>query len=193
MMSAMTPSRRNMWIAIVAVALAQAAVLGWMIWQRAQLLSTGREIVLEVIPVDPRSLFQGDYVALGYDISRVPITEGAPPIGRGSVIYVTLQKTGERWHQLTSSTTRPENLAPDQVFIKGRVEYASTPTSAAPGQASVHYGIEDFFVPEGAGRELEKLVGQKKIDALIAVDAAGNAGIKGLVADGKRVYEEPLL
>lgn len=193
MMITMTASRRNMWIAIAAVAFAQAAVLGWMIWQRAHLLSTGREIVLEVIPIDPRSLFRGDYVALGYDISRVPVTEGPPLIGRGSTIYVTLQKNGDRWHPLTSSATKPENLPADQVFIRGRVEYASAPTSIAPGQASIRYGIEDFFVPEGAGRDLEQLVGQKKLDALIAVDNAGNAGIKGLMADGKRVYEEPLL
>jgi uncharacterized membrane-anchored protein len=183
--------RRNMWIGIALVAFVQAAVLGWMIWQRAHLLSTGHEVVLEVIPVDPRSLFRGDYVALGYDISRVPITEG--PVRRGSVIYVTLQKVGDRWKPLASSTTRPENLPPDQVFIKGRIEYASAPTSAAPGQANVHYGIEDFFVPEGTGQELEKLVGQKKLDALIAIDGAGNAGIKGLMVEGKRVYEEPLL
>jgi uncharacterized membrane-anchored protein len=189
----MTTSRRNMWIGIAAVALAQAAVLGWMIWQRAHLLSTGREIVLEVIPVDPRSLFRGDYVALGYDISRVPVTDGVPPLRRGSVIYVTLQKTGDRWHPLASSTTKPENLPPDQVVIKGRVDYASAPTPPATGQANVHYGIEDFFVPEGTGQDLEKLVGQKKLDALIAIDDSGNAGIKGLMVEGKRVYEEPPL
>ena len=57
----------------------------------------------------------------------------------------------------------------------------------------MHYGIEDFFVPEGKGPELEKLVGQKKLDALIAIDDAGNAGIKGLMVEGQRVYEEPLL
>jgi uncharacterized membrane-anchored protein len=191
MNATITGSRHSMWIGIAAVALAQAAILGWMIWQRAHLLSTGREIVLEVLPVDPRSLFRGDYVALGYDITRIPVTEG--PLRRGSVIYVTLQKTGERWKPLASSTTKPENLPPDQVFIKGRVDYVSAPTQIAAEQATVHYGIEDFFVPEGAGQELEKLVGQKKLDAVIAIDDAGNAGIKGLMVEGNRVYEEPLL
>jgi uncharacterized membrane-anchored protein len=187
----MDTSRRNMWIGIAVVAFVQAAVLGWMIWQRAHLLSTGHEVVLEVIPVDPRSLFQGDYVALGYDISRVPVTEAG--LKSGSTLYVTLQKTGDRWKPLSVSTKKPENLPPDQVLIKGSVAYASAPTSAAPGQATVRYGIEDFFVPEGTGQELEKLVGQKKLDALIAIDDAGNAGIKGLMVEGKRVYEEPLL
>jgi hypothetical protein len=36
-------------------------------------------------------------------------------------------------------------------------------------------------------------VREKKLSALIAVDGDGNAGIKGLVVDGRRVYEEPLL
>ena len=37
-------------------------------------------------------------------------------------------------------------------------------------------------------------MGQKKLDALVAdIDDAGNAGIKGLMVEGKRVYEEPLL
>ena len=52
-------TRRNLWIAVAVVALGQAAVLGWMIWDRTSLLSNGREVVLEVIPVDPRSLFRG--------------------------------------------------------------------------------------------------------------------------------------
>lgn len=189
----MTPARRNVWIGVGAVALAQAAVLGWMIWERAHLLSSGREIVLEVIPVDPRSLFRGDYVVLGYDISRVQTTQGPASPRRGAVIYVTLQKTGDRWQAIGSSTSPPANLAPDQVALKGHVEYVSAPTPPGTGQANVRYGIEDFFVPEGTGRDLEKLVGEKKLDALIAVDDDGNAAIKGLMSDGKRVYEEPLL
>ena len=66
----MTPQRRNLWLAIAAVAVGQALVLGWMIWDRTSLLANGREVVLDVVPVDPRSLFRGDYVILGYDISR---------------------------------------------------------------------------------------------------------------------------
>ena len=76
---AMTTTRRNLWIAIAVVALGQAAVLGWMIWDRASLLANGREVVLEVIPVDPRSLFRGDYVILGYDISRFDLPAGRRP------------------------------------------------------------------------------------------------------------------
>jgi uncharacterized membrane-anchored protein len=58
---------------------------------------------------------------------------------------------------------------------------------------NLHYGIESFFVPEGTGRELEKMVGEKKISAVIAIDDSGTAAIKGLMSEGQRVYDEPLL
>lgn len=185
--------RRNLWLAVGAVALIQAAVLGWMIFERASLLANGREIVLEVIPVDPRSLFQGDYVTLNYDISRIPAPPGREPV-RGEEVYATLQKGPDgNWRAVRSSTTPPQTTSPDEVVLKGRARYSFNATDKTPAQIGVRYGIESFFVPEGAGREIEKLIGDHKISALVAVDADGNAGIKGLIADGKRVYEEPLL
>ena len=56
----------------------------------------------------------------------------------------------------------------------------------------VRYGIESYFVPEGQGKRLEALAREKRMAALIAVDARGNAAIKGLIIDGKLQYEEPL-
>jgi len=56
----------------------------------------------------------------------------------------------------------------------------------------VRYGIESYFVPEGQGRKLEALAREKKLATLLAVDARGNAAIKGLIVDGVLQYEEPL-
>jgi uncharacterized membrane-anchored protein len=189
----MTVERRNLWASIGAVALVQTAVLGWMIWERAHLLATGREVVLEVVPVDPRSLFQGDYVVLGYPMSRVAVPPGTK-LEHEQPLYVTLQKSPDGTFIVAQTNAAPpEATTPDQVVIKGRVQYTSEPTERGPVQANVLYGIETFFVPEGTGHDLEKLVGERKLSALIAVDDDGNAAIKGLIVDGKRVYEEPLL
>ena len=49
--------------------LAGVAVLGvanWTIHSRERLLSDGRIVLLELAPVDPRSLMQGDYMALRF-------------------------------------------------------------------------------------------------------------------------------
>jgi hypothetical protein len=37
------------------------------------------------------------------------------------------------------------------------------------------------------------MVGDKKISALIAVGSNGEAAIKGLISEGQRIYDEPLL
>ncbi len=190
----MTSERRKLWLGITAVAAAQVIVLGWMILERAQLLANGREIVLEVMPVDPRSLFRGDYVILGYDMSRIERPSGTPRPERGDDIYVTLQKgDDDKWKVVASGAQPPAATTADQVVIKGRVTYATNGSDQSPALTMAHYGIESFFVPEGAGRELEALVRDKKLSAVIAVDSGGNAGVKGLVVDGARVYEEPLL
>lgn len=39
------------------------------IYQREQLLSNGRVVLLELAPVDPRSLMQGDYMALRFKVA----------------------------------------------------------------------------------------------------------------------------
>jgi uncharacterized membrane-anchored protein len=38
-------------------------------------LWTGQEIKLKIVPVDPRSLFRGNYARLGYSISTVDLKE----------------------------------------------------------------------------------------------------------------------
>jgi len=50
------------------------------IWQRETLITHGRTLLLELAPVDPRSLMQGDYMAL-----RFRITGDAFPPGSGEV------------------------------------------------------------------------------------------------------------
>ena len=191
-------TRRNLWIAVAVVALGQAAVLGWMIWERTSLLSNGREVVLEVIPVDLRSLFRGDYVILGYDISRFTLPPGAEPPKPKGPYYLTLKKKpdGDNWQVVSGANEPAANAQADEVLIKGRVDYVSQPSADRPQDPTIvglHYGIESFFVREGTGRELEKMVGDKKISAVIAIDDGGNAAIKGLLSEGKRIYEEPLL
>jgi uncharacterized membrane-anchored protein len=46
------------------------AVTNGGIWQREKLLASGKVVILELAPVDPRSLMQGDYMALNFAASR---------------------------------------------------------------------------------------------------------------------------
>jgi uncharacterized membrane-anchored protein len=188
MSSVWTPTRQRL-LGIAVVALAQTAVLAYMVADRVHLLRTGREIALPIEPVDPRDLFRGDYVSLGYGISWLSstLTAGTPIDKRGATLYVVLEKGADgAWSPIAVSARPPGRNDAEHVVLKGR---AATQWPSM----RVRYGIESYFVPQGEGRRLEALARERKLAALIAVDEAGNAAIKGLIIDGKLQYEEPLL
>lgn len=69
----------GLWLGLAVVLL----VPSWMILQKERLLDEGRTILLRLAPVDPRSLIQGDYMALRYafpDSTIVP--DSLPRRGR---------------------------------------------------------------------------------------------------------------
>lgn len=180
------------WGAIAAVALVQSAILGWMVWDRVGLLRSGREVVVDVVPVDPRSLFRGDYVRFGYDFSRVgrdiPATA---PKSVNDPVYVLIARTeGDKWRAVQAGPAPIAAADPAQVLLKGRLQrgWVQQPPEGPP--FSVRYGIESYFVPEGEGRQLEKMVREKRLSVLLAVGADGTAAIKGILADGKPIHRE---
>lgn len=61
--------RLNMVVAVAATALV-LAVVNWSIWGKERHLAQGEAVFLELAPVDPRSLMQGDYMALNFDIAN---------------------------------------------------------------------------------------------------------------------------
>src|ERR1043166_5622812 len=52
------------------VTLGVLAVLNGMIFQKQAVVDRGTTMLLKLAPVDPRSLIQGDYMALRYEITR---------------------------------------------------------------------------------------------------------------------------
>ncbi len=183
----------KVWPAIAVVAVLQTAVLGWIVAERITLLKTGREVTLPIVPVDPRSLFRGDYVRLSYEVTRVPghLLEGKT--ARGAPIYVTVQRQADgSYTPVAASQSHAGVAAPDQIVLRGRVQHDGRNNNSGTGDLFLSYGIESYFVPEGKGLELEKMAVERKLAAVIAVNRDGNSAIKGLMVDGTLVYEEPL-
>lgn len=63
--------------------LAVLAGLGWSVWAAERLLSSGAVVLLELAPVDPRSLMQGDYMSLSWALERQKI---ALPETSGTIV-----------------------------------------------------------------------------------------------------------
>ena len=177
--------KRTIWPIVAGLVVLQTAALGAMVGDRIRLMKSGREVVVPVEPVDPRSLFRGDYVRLGFGFARA-IPEAKEHVFESETIYVTLEKAADGSVVYKSvHKSHPGKVADNQFVLRATRNFRGWPR--------VRFGFESYFVPEGKGLELEKLATTSKLAVVLAVDGRGRAAIKGLVIDGKKVYDEPLL
>ncbi|OYW53790.1 MAG: hypothetical protein B7Y80_15980 [Hyphomicrobium sp. 32-62-53] len=187
--------KSSMWTALAVVAGVQSLVIGWMVWDRVSLLSSGREIKAAVVPVDPRDIFRGDYVTLGYGFTSgadIALPEG---VRTGDTVYALLkEQSPSNWTLAGVTAEQPETQGGGEVVLKAIVDRAwRGQASAQPTVGRLRFGIERFYVPQGQGLVIEKQVLEKRIAAVLAVGSDGKAALKGLEADGQRIVEEPLL
>ena len=155
-------------IAFWAIVAAQLVFLIGFIGVREVALRTGTEVVLQTVPVDPRSLLQGDYAILDYEIARLP--DWMDGFSAGRTVYVVLQEERDVW--TSSAYTEERSHVAGEVFIKGRIDRI--------GHAD--FGIGTYFVPEGTGRIIE---GAQDVKVVVSVDEDGNAFIKDVLVDGE--------
>ncbi len=169
-----------------------------MIAMKQRILITGTPVLLETEPIDPRSLFRGDYVRLNYVVSRLrpSILDGDHNFKRHENIYVELQQHGKYWHPIAIHHHHPKN---ENIVLAGKVQYINEHTWNAELQESeeiktlhIKYGIENYFVPEGEGLDLERRDNDQTVDIRVAVDQAGKAGIKEVLVNNEVRYIEKL-
>ena len=163
-------------IAFILVVAAQLALLIGMVGFKEFTLQTGTDVVLQTVPVDPRSLLQGDYVILRYEIGiperardAYPLLRNLPSANRGSQWYVTLKQQGGVWVATGYYLSR-QQAGP--VAIKGNYN----------SRGELDFGIGTYFVPEGTGLAIERA---NDVKVRVAVDTDGTAVIKEVLVDGR--------
>lgn len=135
-------------LVLLPVIVLQLAILGYQVWSSETILEEGTLVKLELQPVDPRSLLQGDYVRLGYTISNL----GEHDVAHGEKIRVVLRKQQDDlyaysgYYELNGVWNKEYQAMPEDVVING----------TTLGGERVEYGIESYFVPEGTGLEVER-------------------------------------
>lgn len=190
----------NLGLRIALVIALQTAALCAMVGIKQYTLSTGTPVVLQTQPIDPRSLFRGDYVRLNYAISELALDRfgGDKEFRRGDAVYVVLKQDGEYWQPVELLRDCPADVA-GRVVIKGKVQYLNRAwrrpgaVEASTPSISVKYGIESYFVPEGEGRKLERPGPGETVSIRVVVDRFGNPAIKAVLVNGKERYVERLL
>lgn len=76
-------------LALVAVVL---AVMNVAIWQKEKILDTGETVYLALAPADPRSLMQGDYMQLRYEVDNQYPRDAQADFGNAKKVVVKLDQ-----------------------------------------------------------------------------------------------------
>jgi uncharacterized membrane-anchored protein len=150
----------------------QFIVLSGMYVSAAMPLWTGTEIKVKTIPVDPRSMFRGNYARLRYDFSTLEDlnTPDKATLRNGEVIYITLKPGSNGLHEFSEvSLEKPKS----GIFLRGRLQNRY--------RFDVRYGIEAFFAPKHKAMEIERHLRKSGV-AVLMVSSQGKARIKDIIS-----------
>ena len=155
----------------------QLAILAGMLVKAQLPLWYGQEIRLATIPVDPRSMFRGNYALLRYPIAEITTERFSRdnPLRQGEVLYLSLVPTDDGRHRAGDIALTPPGEGP---FIRGRLRHADYRENEA--SLWLHYGIEAYFAPKDKALALEKQLAGGG-DALVMLDGSGRAALKAVV------------
>ena len=128
---------------------------------KEKLLASGELIKLELAPVDPRSLIQGDYMELRYAITD-------------SVETLTIPKRGYIVVTLDEKSVAKRKRIQEDINPRESGEYLIRYNTGA-GRRSLNIGAESYFFQEGQASKFEKA----KYGGLI-VDRVGNSLLDGM-------------
>ena len=164
--------RRKIALLLGAAIALQVFVLAGMVASAAMPLWTGAEVRVATLPVDPRSLFRGNYARLDYAFSTLPedALDGVRKLRAGEVVYVSLESGEDGLHRYAgASLERPA----EGVYLRGRIPRGRPPYR-------VRFGIEAFFAPKERALRLEEELRDGGV-AVLKVSARGRAAIEDIV------------
>lgn len=139
------------------------------IYQKETILTRGQLVLLRLAPVDPRSLMQGDYMDLNYEINQ---TNPEDSVARKGYYVIRL----------------------DSGIIATRIRMQEKPTPLSAGEYLLKYaqktswrlqiGAESYFFEEGQGGKYEAAA-----YGGIRIDDKGNSVLIGLYDTHKKLIQ----
>lgn len=161
--------KKYKWIIILINLVILLGLFNNSIVQKEALLTDGQLVLLELRPVDPRSLMQGDYMRLRYAISRNIYSDS---ISKRGFCVVKLEENGIAKKVRIQKNKTPIN---DNEFL---IAYTSKNLRV------INIGAESYFFQEGEGGKYENA----KYGG-IKVDNQGNSLLIGLYDEKRKKIE----
>lgn len=137
----MNPVTRQ--LALLLSGLAILAGINATVWRYEHAMSSGEVVLLRLAPVDPRSLMQGDYMRLNYEIARELTSRDARTTqNKGSDTLVIRLDA----HQVATLVAdgKPDRLASDERLLQ-----------VHQSERQWQIGPDAYFFEEGTGEQYE--------------------------------------
>ncbi|MBE8735980.1 GDYXXLXY domain-containing protein [Aeromonas veronii] len=137
----MNPVTRQ--LALLLSGLAILAGINATVWRYEHAMSSGEVVLLRLAPVDPRSLMQGDYMRLNYEIARELTSRDARATqNKGSDTLVIRLDA----HQVATLVAdgKPDRLASDERLLQ-----------VHQSERQWQIGPDAYFFEEGTGEQYE--------------------------------------
>ncbi|MFM4748553.1 GDYXXLXY domain-containing protein [Aeromonas veronii] len=130
-------------LALLLSGLAILAGINATVWRYEHAMSSGEVVLLRLAPVDPRSLMQGDYMRLNYEIARELTSRDARATqNKGSDTLVIRLDV----HQVATLVAdgKPDRLASDERLLQ-----------VHQSERQWQIGPDAYFFEEGTGEQYE--------------------------------------
>ncbi len=146
-------------------------------------LWTGKPAVLEIVPLDPRSLFRGNYVHLDYDIASLDerVIDETLHLKTGAVAYVHLTERNGIFRAINVTAEAPE----EGIYIRGRVQHFYREDQTV--SLFMNYGIEAYFSPREKALAIEEKFREGQEDdsamayAQVWIASSGRAALESIL------------
>ena len=146
-------------------------------------LWTGKPAVLEIVPLDPRSLFRGNYVHLDYDIAILDerVIDETLHLKTGAVAYVHLTERNGIFRAINVTAEAPE----EGIYIRGRVQHFYREDQTV--SLFMNYEIEAYFSPREKALAIEEKFREGQEDdsamayAQVWIASSGRAALESIL------------
>lgn len=176
-------SKKTIMTGLAVIIVLQIAVLAGEYLGAIYPLWTGEEIRLKAVPVDPRSLFRGNYARLGYGISTIVRKDPGEKkeLRNGEVVYVKLKPGVDGLCVFDGVSLKKPGSG---LFIRGRIQGKHSQRNSV--MYDVRYGIEAYFAPKKKALALEKALRGGGV-AIIMIAGNGKATLKEVITNRNKV------
>lgn len=179
---------------LAAGALCLLALVSLVVFE-ARARAAGMEVILDMEPIDPRSLLSGHYVILGF-AHTLPEGAACPPIENGAFdrrqqSWVALKRDGERHVVSGAAPTRQKAEALGEIVVRG-VATCNEPTPEIAGSVRLMLSVDRYHADQDEAEAIEKAIRDRDADearvaAVLSIGTDGTPRTKGLIVDGQRI------